>query len=460
MRYLDGQILFSLIIALVLTWIASLLISRRYAAQVLKFMQAGTAPSDPLGSADAQPSAPFSRVSTATTQSADLNKQNRQARSRLLIVVICLSWLFASFIAVIAQLAYVDEGFGWRRFFILTVVYAWPWIPGLGLLQYWSRWKITGWLLVYFLSSTWLVLVNSNQNQTLSDVMPWLLVETMPTLLYVFLITSPILRTTAPYFMPVFFLLGVCSHVGLEVLVQQIQKGVTGWMAELLAISNSYSVFALFAIIPWIPGLFAVRFLAARLAKAYQRKAFSEPLYLIAGLWQIVLLFQAMMLSHSLGNMAYLVLVPLVLFPLINRWLKKLLSPGHRAPTLLLLRVFRTDHAIEDLFDQVVERWRYSGNTLLIAGKDLALRNLEPDELFAFLSGHLRERFIDNDQKLQQAIADLDLSADADGRFRVNEFFCFDSTWKQVLDNLVHKADRVLMDLRAYTPERQGCNHE
>lgn len=46
MNFLDGQIFFALIVALVLTWIAGLLVARRYASKVLEFMKTGTAPVD------------------------------------------------------------------------------------------------------------------------------------------------------------------------------------------------------------------------------------------------------------------------------------------------------------------------------------------------------------------------------------------------------------------------------
>ena len=203
-----------------------------------------------------------------------------------------------------------------------------------------------------------------------------------------------------------------------------------------------------------------VRYLAKCLAMAYQRKVFSEPIFLATGLWTIFLTYDALMLIHEIGGGAYSLLFVAFLFPLFTRLMQPVLQPTHQPPTLLLLRVFRGDNTIEKLFDQVIERWRYSGNTLLIAGKDLALRNLEPDELFSFLNGRLQERFITDHNSLQQVVKSLDLMADPDGRFRINEFFCFDSTWKMVLDTLVNKADLVLMDLRAYTPSRLGCNHE
>ena len=115
---------------------------------------------------------------------------------------------------------------------------------------------------------------------------------------------------------------------------------------------------------------------------------------------------------------------------------------------------------MEALFDTVIERWRSSGNVLLIAGTDLALRTLDPDDLFTYLSGRLHTRFIGSQDDLDQRMAQLDLAPDVDGRFRVNECYCFDNTWQAALAALVARSDVVLMDLRGFHAENRGCLHE
>lgn len=49
---------------------------------------------------------------------------------------------------------------------------------------------------------------------------------------------------------------------------------------------------------------------------------------------------------------------------------------------------------------------------------------------------------------------------DPDGRYRVADFYCFDSTWKLALAALVARADVVLMDLRGLVADNRGCLHE
>ena len=61
---------------------------------------------------------------------------------------------------------------------------------------------------------------------------------------------------------------------------------------------------------------------------------------------------------------------------------------------------------------------------------------------------------------LPARIAAFDLEADAEGRHRINEVYCHDSTWQSALDALVAASDVVLMDLRSFKAHNRGCRHE
>jgi len=52
------------------------------------------------------------------------------------------------------------------------------------------------------------------------------------------------------------------------------------------------------------------------------------------------------------------------------------------------------------------------------------------------------------------------LGPDPDGRHRVNEFFCHDDTWRPTMLRLARAADAVLMDLRGFSPQNEGCRYE
>ena len=85
---------------------------------------------------------------------------------------------------------------------------------------------------------------------------------------------------------------------------------------------------------------------------------------------------------------------------------------------------------------------------------------LEPHEFLDFLSRKLARRFIDTPEALNTRLSQMDSEPDQDGRFRVNEFFCRDDTWRDVLSLLVKESKVILMDLRGFTNQDKGCLHE
>jgi hypothetical protein len=89
-----------------------------------------------------------------------------------------------------------------------------------------------------------------------------------------------------------------------------------------------------------------------------------------------------------------------------------------------------------------------------------AQRTLDADDLFAFLNGRLAQRFIARDEEIPLRLGEFDLKPDPDGRYRVNECYCYDHTWQAALRALVQQADAVLMDLRGFRPENRGCRYE
>ena len=52
------------------------------------------------------------------------------------------------------------------------------------------------------------------------------------------------------------------------------------------------------------------------------------------------------------------------------------------------------------------------------------------------------------------------MQRDPDGRFRVNEVYCRDDTWRPTLQALLDTTDTVLMDLRSFSSVNAGCVFE
>ncbi|MEA2344650.1 MAG: hypothetical protein QOF63_2819, partial [Thermoanaerobaculia bacterium] len=45
-------------------------------------------------------------------------------------------------------------------------------------------------------------------------------------------------------------------------------------------------------------------------------------------------------------------------------------------------------------------------------------------------------------------------------RYRVNDFFCFDDTWKATFTALLHRSDVILLDLSGFGPKNAGVAFE
>ncbi len=141
----------------------------------------------------------------------------------------------------------------------------------------------------------------------------------------------------------------------------------------------------------------------------------------------------------------------------------RLAGRGHPecpATGLLLLRVFALGARSERLFDAFGKRWLRIGNIDMIAGPDLATTAVEPHEFLDFVGGRLSRAFVRDEADLARRHAARALGPDPDGRHRVNEFFCHDDTWRPTMLCLARAADAVLMDLRGFSPQNEGCRYE
>lgn len=127
---------------------------------------------------------------------------------------------------------------------------------------------------------------------------------------------------------------------------------------------------------------------------------------------------------------------------------------------LLLLRVFAQDERGEVLLDETAFRWRFVGPIHMIGGPDMAQQTMDPHELLLFVRGRAREQFVAGHAQLARRLVTLDEAPDPDGRYRVNELFCFDRIWQHGVTALLARSRAVLLDLRGYTAARGGTGFE
>jgi hypothetical protein len=198
------------------------------------------------------------------------------------------------------------------------------------------------------------------------------------------------------------------------------------------------------------------------LGRLYLWHLISDQSVLIDSLWFLFVLtgvvdfafFGGLWFLAPLGAFAIYKLIAVLGFALFGE------RPAGAEPKLLLLRVFSLGKRSARLFNAFGRLWRHVGQIRLIAGPDLATSTVEPHEFLDFLSGKLDRRFISGPETLVRRLSETEQRRDFDGRYRVDDFFCHDDTWQMVLKRLASDSDAVLMDLRGFLPDNQGCVFE
>jgi len=323
---------------------------------------------------------------------------------------------------------------------------SWVAVPALGLLARWSWVRTIGLAALYLSCMAGLFWLVSRGGTT-----AWANLVRGPgqLLLYIVLIANRRFRGIGPYLLPtcvpaVWVLCEVFLRVGTAAANLPVELIVLT-IAVLFLLAAGASVLVGTAL-----SLAFIRLLS----RAYAAGAFSDLLYLIGVYWLLALSFDAFAFE-SWAVMLAIVWLPIVFWSFRGR-----LRPPPDPPNLLVLRVFRDEHAISALFDSVVDRWRNSGTVYLLAGPDLLLRTLDPQRLFAYVGRRLRRYVISDEAVLATRLADLHERPDPDGRFRVFEFLCVEGAWQPTVDQLLRRADNVLMDLRGLRASNSGSLHE
>ena len=457
---LPGQLLTVYVLATVLAALGGFWLARRYRAALLPLMRAPLEAAVGAGAmhpAEAATAVPPWREPAAITLAG-----HRASQARLVALLIGLSMLIALTRGALWLWLNRDDGtpFSASRLIVLAVIYAWPVLPALGLMWRWSWGRLALALVAWYLGAMLLVMLRSTEAQSLAQVAGWLAFEIGVPTLALMLLTLRGTRAAAPWLWPPLALLLYAALLGvnlLGLLVDQ-RSPLLGPIVRHLSPPVAMLAFALAAVLlAWWP----VRRFARALAGAYTRKRVSDLMVVFSAAWALNLGFD------SLGG-GPAVLLAILWIPLALVWLDRrqrrarslAASPAARAPTLLVLRVFNQEAKVGALFDDVIERWRASGNTVLIAGTDVVDHTLDATDLFDYLDGRLAERFVRSGAELPTRLAAFDWLPDADGRWRVNEIHCHDSTWQLALAALVDRADRVLMDLRGFAAHNAGCRFE
>ena len=456
-----------LVLCVLISCGASWIIAHRYRRRMHQLMRQPS--SDARSSIAVATSEAAGRPAAAPVSLAD----NRAAGTRLTVVLIVSSCLLAVTSACLfSALMFPADPLMFWRVIPIAALHLWPVVPAIALMHRWSRVRFLGATLLWCAATGLVLFVIGLWRQI--DMGPVLVLRLMLSevglslalLSLVFLGNAT--RAIAPWLLAPAALLTSSSLAGVRAMVS-IGEGQSPRIASAIALLDPvlgwlpwYGVIVLFALLPWLLAWWPARALGRALGRAYSRKWFSDLLATFTAVWAFALTDRALTAATvgRTGAMAAVMYLPLLWIPIVAWSASRLRPVSQRPPTLLVLRVFQQDAQARSLFDHVVERWRLSGNTVMIAGTDLVHRTLDPDDIFQFLDGKLAQRFISRPADVARRMTELDMDADIDGRFRVNECYCHDTTWQDALQALVRHSDVVLMDLRGFQAHNSGCRYE
>ncbi len=455
---LTGKLATLVILATLLAVVGAWGVALRYRAAMQRLMSAPPENSPLRPPHPPAPSAlPVSNITLA---------DNRRAYRRLVTIFASISLLMSFTHALTLEQLSGSAQINWETVTILTLVMAWPIVLVLGVIERWPRHRVALLLAAWFVGAVLLIAWRTSEAVTLSGIMIWMSFAIgIPLLLVSAVCLGNATRAIAPWLLPLFVLLAGAAQLGLDALSAMINSGTGG--ATLLSATDTFghwSIILAFALTPMLLAWWPAKQLGRWLAMAYTKQRFSELFYLFTAVWALSLITPALgAASDSWRGALATFFLPLAWIPFsypLLRALSPVVPQQQRAPTLLVLRVFQKDVSIQNLFDRVIERWRLTGNTVLIAGTDLAERTIDAEDIFTFIDGRLAERFIYRADEIEAKLGQFELEPDIEGRYRVNECYCHDSTWQQALDRLIAISDVVLMDLRGFRKKNKGCLYE
>jgi hypothetical protein len=377
--------------------------------------------------------------------SARLNRA-RRAALRAAIVYAVAGAAHAA-VATIVLFVLDDVEFLPIRTLFVWFVFAWPIVPTVFFVAVGSRRLRIAGIVVYFV----LALVISPLPLK-EFLFLWGTFMGFPTLL-ILAVSNRRLRAVGPLILAATVIVVAGANfafsVGANLFIAAGGAQSLWWFAGIGAI-----VLAAFVAIAWITLRWA--------ARRYRRKRMSDLTLMLDAWWLLVTLWECLNFSTSAGAASLLVIGAFVVYKGVLFIGFRIFGPKESGESLnlLLLRVFGFRKRSEQLLDELGHKWRYAGPVTLISAPDLAAGYVEPHEFYDFLGGRLSRAFVKNENDLTQRLSQMDRRPDPDGRYRVNEFFCHTDTWQATMRRLARESKAVLMDLRSFAENNQGCAYE
>jgi hypothetical protein len=451
-RVLTGSVLMALLLAVVATWPVCVLLLHAYRRSITRGMRRSGTTAAPLSSLVPEPRQHGPRIQVLPVTDAGPvallgRAQGRARRVQVLFAVVGLLYGFGVTVSltVIHDLPWLPV-----RTVLLTLMYAWPTVPTVLALSSVTR---RGRRVVWGAYLAALVALMAVGRLSLVEIviLPLLLVG-MPAL-FVLATGARAVRGAAWFVVPALMLTVMPLLLLLGILVPYLRYGEGtlryGWSFLLASLAIGVGAVAVSVAYGWC------------FRRAYRRKWASDQTLLLLQWWFIAAVFVTLDLatqgtSAALRGFACFLVFLLVLLAAaaVAR------RPSDPPVRLLLLRTFGSRGRSTRLFRDLTKQWRWIGSVELIIAPDLASETLEPDEFLDFIYGRLPQRFVREEESLQERLRTLDLAPDRDGRYRINELLCHDDMWRPAVEALATETDAVLIDLRGFSPGHAGVAYE
>jgi hypothetical protein len=369
-------------------------------------------------------------------------------------LIVTIGWLAATH----------DRAIVWTKVAFLFWLYLWPTVIAVVLVAAYNparRWRLCAGYFFVLLAISGIALARNPDIGIGQLLLLWIIVNGLPTVIMLAFLWQPI-RAVGPLVLAFVITVALGSYTLLW--MPSRDEGALRTISEIGARLDvsAITVFAgmiifgvvLFGLLGWA--------LLSLLGKLYEQKKLSDQSIMLDSLWLLFAVVESVGVFQA-SPWILTGLVALVGYKLISRLGFRWIDAVRRASesqALLLLRVFALGKRSERLFDKLRKHWQYAGSISMIAGPDLVTSTVEPHEFLEFVRGHLSRRFVSGTQDLERRIAVADGTPDPDGRYRVQEFFCYNDTWQITMERLAATSDAVLMDLRSFSPASQGCIFE
>ena len=388
----------------------------------------------------------------------------RSLRSAL--VVYAVAGLAYALVLASAWLVFTrDDGFVLSRFLWLLSCYAWPTALALGMIGAVSRGQRVLVGVAYFTMLFAVAIYGLARNEEVSPaslVFFWLFTNLPATVLLLAFLHRRV-RAVGPLVLSFMATAVIGSQILLSALASS-DTSLRGAVAvgSMFGLGGTQTFFAIMLLGFALAGVLGW-WLLKRIGGRYQRRRMSDQSLILDAMWLLFGVVQSITLAFEGWAWIFTGLVAFAVYKTVTRvgfTLTRVAEPNGSGPTLLLLRVFALGNRSERLFDALSKRWLRAGPISMIAGPDLVTSTVEPHEFLDFVGGDLSRRFVRGGDDLQARLGAIERGPDPDGRYRVNEFFCYADTWKETMKALAEGADAVLMDLRSFSPFNRGCIFE